>query len=159
MRWIGAGAAVGIAGVGTSAAAGRGRGPRKGASGDQTIVDIASGDGRFETLVSALQATGLDAVLNSEEDQFTVFAPTDEAFGELEAIPAPPELTNILLYHVTEGRRYAASVVNAPEVEMLNGGTVSVDGTNLNGDQADIVGTNIEANNGVIHVIDGVLLP
>lgn len=158
LRWLGAGAAVGLAGVGTSAAAGRG--PRRGASGDQTIVDIAAGNDDFETLVFALQATGLDEVLASEDDQFTVFAPTDAAFEGVDTSGlTTEELANVLLYHVTDGRRYAASVVNAPEVEMLNGGTVSVDGTTLNGGQAEITATNIEANNGVIHVIDGVLLP
>lgn len=159
LRWLGASATVAIAGVGTSAA-GRGRGPRKGASGDDTIVDIAVSSGNFDTLVSALQATELDAVLASEDDQFTVFAPTDAAFEGVETSQLTREqLTNILLYHVTDGRRYAASVVNAPGVEMLNGETVSVDGTVLNDGDAKITARNIEASNGVIHVIDGVLLP
>ena len=65
----------------------------------------------------------------------------------------------MLLYHVTEGRRYASSVVNAPAVEMLNSESVTVDGTTLNEGQATIAGTDIEASNGVVHVIDGVLLP
>lgn len=157
LRWLGAGAAAGIAGAGTTAAVG---GPRTGASAEKTIVEIAAGDDRFETLVSALQATGLDAVLASEDDQFTVFAPTDAAFEGVDISGLTTEqLTNVLLYHVTEGRRYAASVVNAPEVEMLNGDTVSVNGTTLDGGEAKIVATNIEASNGVIHVIDGVLMP
>lgn len=160
LRWLGASAAVGIAGVGTSAAAGRGRGPRKGASGENTIVDIAAANDNLETLVSALEATGLDAVLSTEDEQFTVFAPTDTAFTGVDTSGLSTELLrSILLYHVTDGRRYAASVVNAPGVEMLNGDTVSVDGTVLNGGQATIDKTNIEASNGVIHVIDAVLLP
>jgi len=162
------GAGVLLAAGTTSAAASPGR--RKGASGDSTIVDIAAKDGRFGTLVAALQETGLDEVLASEDDQFTVFAPTDEAFEDLlEALDATPsellardDLAEILLYHVTEGRRYARSVVNPAPVEMLNGGTVTTDGTTLNGGGlggAEIVATDIEAANGVIHVIDGVLLP
>lgn len=158
LRWIGAGTALGVAGVGTAGAAGRGK--RQGASADDSIVDIAAGNDDFDTLVSALQATGLDAVLASEDDQFTVFAPTDEGFAGVDTSGlTTAQLTNVLLYHVTNGRRYAASVVNAPGVEMLNGDSVSVDGPVLNGGQASIVDTNIEASNGVIHVIDGVLLP
>jgi len=96
-----------------------------------------------------------------------VFAPTDKAFEDLadalevevEDLLALPNLENILLYHVTNGRRNANSVVNAPQIEMLNGGRVDVDGTDLNGDQASIEVTDLPASNGVIHVIDGVLLP
>jgi len=156
LRSIGAGTAVAV-GAGTAAAR---NGKRRGASGDDTIVDIAAGDDRFDTLVSALEDTGLVPVLDSDDDQFTVFAPTDDAFNQVDISGlTTSQLKNVLLYHVTEGRRYSQSVVNAPEIEMLNGGTVDVDGTVLNGGQADIVDTNIEASNGVIHVIDGVLLP
>jgi hypothetical protein len=76
----------------------------------------------------------------------------------LEDIPVD-KLRAILTYHVIPGRRKEASIVNANQVPTLNGAKVKVDGTNLNGDQADIVATNIEASNGIIHVIDGVLLP
>ena len=102
--------------------------------------------------------------------QLTVFAPTDEAFGELgvtadnvgdidfeEAVGA--SLAEILTYHVTSGRRYSESVVNAARVEMLNGQDVDVDGIVLNDGQAEILAPDVEASNGVIHVIDGVLLP
>ncbi|OYR83302.1 hypothetical protein DJ84_08365, partial [Halorubrum ezzemoulense] len=68
-------------------------------------------------------------------------------------------LTDVLTYHVVPGRRKANSIVNADSVPTLNGATVDVDGTVLNDGQAEIVETNIEASNGVIHVIDGVLLP
>lgn len=148
-------------GTGTAALLGAGAATaQRGASGDDTIVDIAAGDDRFDTLVTALRQTGLDAVLASDDDQFTVFAPTDAAFAGVDTSGLTDEqLTDVLLYHVTEGRRYAGSVVNAPELEILNGDTVSVDGTTLNDGQADVVATNIEASNGVIHVIDGVLLP
>ncbi|AUX08281.1 surface protein containing fasciclin-like repeats [Halalkaliarchaeum desulfuricum] len=160
-------AGLGIAltgGVGTAAASGR-----SGASGDDTIVDVAVADDDFDVLVAAVEEAGLVDVLSGNR-QLTVFAPTDEAFGELgvtaenvgeidfeEEVGA--SLAEILTYHVTSGRRYSESVVNAPRVEMLNGEDVDVDGTELNDEQAEIVGTDIEASNGVIHVIDGVLLP
>jgi len=148
-------------GVGAAGAVGR-----RGASGDETIVDIAIGADDFDVLVKAVQKAGLVDTLSGRR-QLTVFAPTDEAFGDLaDALGVDVEdlleldnLEDILLYHVTSGRRYADSVVNAPQIEMLNGDTVDVDGTELNDGQAEIVDTDIEASNGVIHVIDGVLLP
>lgn len=160
----GTGALFAVGGAGTAVAR---RGRRQGASAEQTIFEIADGNENFDILVAALEETGLDAVLDSDGRQFTVFAPTDRAFEDLlealditaEELLALPNLANILLYHVTNGRRYAASVVRAPRIRMLNGGTVTVDGTTLNDGQAEIVQTNIEASNGVIHVIDGVLLP
>jgi uncharacterized surface protein with fasciclin (FAS1) repeats len=150
-------------GAGTAAAR---NGKRKGASGDDTIVEIAVAADDFDTLVKAVGAAGLDDTLSGNR-QLTVFAPTDEAFGDLlEALNATPEellarddLADILTYHVTPGRRYAASVVNAPRVGTLNGADIAVDGTTLDDGQAEIVDTNIEASNGVVHVIDGVLLP
>jgi uncharacterized surface protein with fasciclin (FAS1) repeats len=162
LKTIGGSTALLAGGVGAASARGR-----KGASAENTIVEIAKASDDFEILVAALEETGLDTVLDSNDDQYTVFAPTDAAFGDLlEALDATAEellarddLQSILLYHVTEGRRYASSVVNAPEIEMLNGGTVAVDGTELNDGQAEIVATDIEASNGVVHVIDGVLLP
>jgi uncharacterized surface protein with fasciclin (FAS1) repeats len=141
-------------------------GRRQGASSEDSIVDIANDNG-FTVLAAALEATGLDVVLDSNDDQYTVFAPTDAAFEALlaklgisaEDLLADPDLSDILLYHVTEGRRYSQSVVRAPRIEMLNGDDVDVDGTDLNGGQATIVATDFEASNGVVHVIDGVLLP
>lgn len=160
----GAGAALAFGGVGTAAARGR---QRQGAAAANTIFDIAEASEDFDILEAALEDTDLDGVLDSGDDQFTVFAPTDEAFGALleelgisaTELLADPDLGDILRYHVTEGRRYASSVVNAPVIEMLNGEEVSVDGTTLNGGQAEIVATDVEASNGVVHVIDGVLLP
>jgi uncharacterized surface protein with fasciclin (FAS1) repeats len=144
-----------------TAAARPGKGKRQGASAPNTITEIAAADpATFSTLVSLLQDTGLDDVLDERGRQYTVFAPTNTAFANTDlGNPTLDEVENVLLYHVTNGRRYANSVVRAPRIKMLNGGTVDVDGTDLNGDQADIVGTNIEASNGVIHVINGVLLP
>lgn len=163
-----AGALVAVGGIGTASAR---QGKREGASAGSTIFDIVEESDDFTILELALEETELDAVLDADGRQYTVFAPTDAAFQALlDADPndgleepgdvlALPNLADILLYHVTTGRRYAASVVDAPQVKMLNGDTVAVDGTVLNDGQATIVGTNIEASNGVAHVINGVLLP
>lgn len=154
------GTAIGLLTVGGVGTAGARRGKRAGASAENTLFEIVEGSDAFDTLESALAATGLDGVLDAEDDQYTVFAPTDAAFAGVDTSGLTTEqLTNVLLYHVTDGRRYAASVVNAPEIEMVNGGTVAVDGTTLNDGQASITSTDIEASNGVAHVIDGVLLP
>ena len=132
----------------------------------QTIVDIAVADGRFETLVAALQAADLAETL-AGEGPFTVFAPTDDAFAKLpegtvaallEDIPA---LTDILLYHVVSGEVLAEDVVNLEEAETLLGENVSIrveDGNVYINDSMVII-TDIMADNGVIHVIDSVLLP
>jgi len=132
----------------------------------QTIVDIAVADGRFSTLVTALQAASLVDTLKGD-GPFTVFAPTDEAFaklpaGTVEALLADiPALTDILLYHVTNGKALAADVVELSTVDTLNGIPVKV--TVMDGkvllNEAQVVITDIAADNGVIHVIDSVLLP
>jgi len=131
-----------------------------------SIVDIAVADGRFETLVAALQAAELVETL-SGDGPFTVFAPTDEAFGKLpegtvegllEDIPA---LTDILLYHVVSGEVLAADVVELESAETVLGENVSIrveDGNVYINDSMVII-TDIMADNGVIHVIDTVLLP
>lgn len=135
------------------------QGKRKGASADATIFEIAEASDDFDTLEQLLEDTGLDAVLDGNR-QYTVFAPTDAAFSGVDTSGLSlADIENILLYHVTAGRRYEPSVVNAPAIEMLNGDTVAVDGAELNGGQATITTTDIEASNGVVHVIDGVLLP
>ena len=130
------------------------------------IVDIAVEDGRFETLVAAVQAAGLVDALKGE-GPLTVFAPTDDAFaalpeGTVESLLNDiPTLTNILLYHVVEGKVMAADVVELSEAETLLGESVSImmeDGKVMIGD-AQVIITDIEASNGVIHVIDAVLIP
>jgi uncharacterized surface protein with fasciclin (FAS1) repeats len=154
-------------GVGTAAARGN-KGGNSPSNGD-TIVDVAVAADGFDVLVAAVQEAGLVETLSGNR-QLTVFAPTHKAFGELgvtadnvgdvdfeAAVGA--SLTEILTYHVSPGRRDAESVTTSDELPTLNGELIDVDGTNLNGDQADIVATNIEASNGIIHVIDGVLLP
>ncbi|MAS37505.1 MAG: hypothetical protein CL610_26145 [Anaerolineaceae bacterium] len=132
-----------------------------------TIAEIASRDGRFDTLVTALQAADLVETLNSP-GSFTVFAPTDDAFaklpaGTLNAVLADTDLlTTILLYHVLGGRALASDVTGQNSLNMRDGGTVTVtvndDGVFLNGN-AQIILTDIPATNGVIHVIDTVLIP
>lgn len=135
---------------------------------EKDIVDTAVGAGQFQTLVAAVQAAGLVDVLKGD-GPFTVFAPTDEAFaklpaGTLESLLEPAnreKLVAILTYHVLPGRVMAADVVGLDEAKTVQGGTVdiSVDGGTVMVDEATVVATDIEASNGVIHVIDRVILP
>ena len=134
----------------------------------QTIVDIAVADGRFTTLVAAVQAAGLVDTL-AGEGPFTVFAPTDDAFaklpaGTLEELLKPENkqtLTDILLYHVVAGKVMAADVVNLSEAETALGEkvTIKVEDGKVFVNDAQVIITDIEASNGVIHVIDTVILP
>ncbi len=130
------------------------------------IVDTAVSAGSFNTLVAAVQAAGLEEALRGE-GPFTVFAPTDDAFAAipaetLEALLADPEaLSQILLYHVLPGKVMAESVVDGLSVDTLQGAPVALsvmDGVAKIND-ATIVATDIETSNGVIHVIDAVILP
>jgi uncharacterized surface protein with fasciclin (FAS1) repeats len=129
-----------------------------------TIYGLAS-EGGFKTLTAAIEAAGLQEAL-SEKGPFTVFAPTDEAFaklpeGTVEALLADPEaLKQVLLYHVTEGTVLAEDVVKLKKAETLNGQKVAInakDGVKIN--DATVIKTDIMAENGVIHVIDTVLIP
>lgn len=173
LKTVGSTGALLAAGVGSAATKGKPEDTpgREGASGDENLVEKAislnsSGpyEGEFDTLIDLVSSTPpvFDALTNPD-DQLTVFAPVDAGFENTNLEGA--NVANVLQYHVTEGRRYKNSVVNAPRLEMLNGGTVTVDGTVLNGDQAEIIATNIEASNGVIHAIgpvedeNGVLVP
>ena len=134
----------------------------------KTIVDIAVEDGRFTTLVAAVQAADLVETL-SGEGPFTVFAPTDDAFaklpaGTLEELLKPEnkqQLTDILLYHVVAGKVMAADVVGLTEAETALGKKVMVklENEKVFINEAEVVITDIEASNGVIHVIDTVILP
>lgn len=131
------------------------------------IVDTAVGAGNFTTLVAAVEAAGLVDALKGE-GPFTVFAPTDEAFAAipqetLDALLADPagDLTQILLYHVVEGKVMAADVTDGLEATTLQGAPVNftvADGS-VKINDATIVTTDIEASNGVIHVIDAVIMP
>ena len=117
------------------------------------------------TLATALEAVGLNKVLNTD-GPFTVFAPTEEAFAALEPgtidflLANPDILTDILLYHVVAGEVTASQVVGLTEAEMLNGDTVSI---SVNGgvmvNDANVIATDIFAKNGVVHLIDKVLIP
>lgn len=137
------------------------------ANSDMDIVDTAVADGRFTTLVAALQATGLDEVLRTE-GPFTVFAPTDDAFAALgedtiNALLADPDLlTDILLYHVKDAREYKSNrLINRNGLTMANGKWLnfSVRNGNLFVGNAQVTIANVQASNGVIHVIDAVLIP
>ena len=131
-----------------------------------TVVDIAVADGRFTTLVTALQAADLVGVL-SGEGPFTVFAPTDDAFnnlpeGTLDSLLADiPALTDVLLYHVVSGKVMAADVVGLESAETVQGSSVSISvmGESVMVDDANVIITDIEGSNGVIHVIDAVIIP
>jgi transforming growth factor-beta-induced protein len=132
----------------------------------RNIVEIASEDGRFTTLVAALGAAGLDETL-AGDGSFTVFAPTDDAFAKLpEGTVASllgdlPQLTDILLYHVVEGKVMSQDVIALEDALTLQGESIMIfvgdDSVQLN--DASLLATDIEATNGVIHVIESVLLP
>jgi uncharacterized surface protein with fasciclin (FAS1) repeats len=131
----------------------------------QNIVETAVTAGTFNTLVAAVTAAGLATTL-SDDGPFTVFAPTDDAFAALPAgtvdalLNDIPTLTQILLYHVVSGDVRAADVVNLNSATTLQGGSVSIDasmGVKIN--DANVLLTDVLATNGVIHVIDKVLLP
>jgi uncharacterized surface protein with fasciclin (FAS1) repeats len=131
-----------------------------------TIVDVAAEDGRFKTLLSALDAAGLTETLRGT-GPFTVFAPTDDAFaklpaGTLEALLADrAKLKSILLYHVVSGKLTAADVAKQHHLTTLQGATVTI---TLNGgkvmvNNATVIVPDVSASNGIIHAIDTVLLP
>lgn len=132
----------------------------------KTIVDVAAEAGSFTTLIQALEAADLVEVL-AGEGPFTVFAPTDEAFaalpeGTLEKLLLPEnreQLTQILTYHVVPGK-VLSNDLKAGEVVTVEGSPVEIslaDGVKVN--DANVVTADIEAVNGVIHVIDKVILP
>ena len=132
----------------------------------QTVIEIAASAGSFNTLVAAVQAAGLVETLSSD-GPFTVFAPTDEAFAEipeadLQALLADEEaLTAVLTYHVVAGKVMASDVVGLDFAETVNGQSVDIkvrDGKVMI-DEAQVVTTDIEASNGVIHVINKVIFP
>lgn len=130
------------------------------------IVDTAVGAGSFNTLVTAVKAAGLVDTLKGS-GPFTVFAPTDEAFAKLPAgtveglLKDPEKLKQVLTYHVVAGKVMAADVVKLKEAKTVQGSSAKVkvkDGTVMI-DGAKVVKTDIVCDNGVIHVIDAVILP
>ncbi|MGI9290063.1 MAG: fasciclin domain-containing protein [Gammaproteobacteria bacterium] len=132
------------------------------------IVDVAAGAGSFNTLVAAVKAAGLVDALKGD-GPLTVFAPTDEAFaalpaGTLDSLLKPEnkdQLTAILLYHVVPGKVMSSDLSGTVNAETLQGSTVEVvasaSGVTVNG--ANVVKADVAASNGVIHVIDAVILP
>ena len=134
-----------------------------------TIVDVAVSNGNFTTLVAALQATGLDATLSDSTASYTVFAPTDAAFALLgddviNALLADTDtLTDILTYHVITGEVDATTAISlvGTTVPMVNGDSVglSLSGESLLVNTATVITADIQTDNGIIHVIDAVLLP
>lgn len=150
-----------------SAACGAALIPSAFAAEPKDIVDTAAGAGSFKTLVSAVKAAGLVETLKGK-GPYTVFAPTDEAFaklpkGTLEELLKPEnkkKLQSILTYHVVAGKVTAADVVKLKSAKSVQGQELSInakDGVKVG--SAKVVKTDIECTNGVIHVIDTVLLP
>jgi uncharacterized surface protein with fasciclin (FAS1) repeats len=131
------------------------------------IVEIAMNDGRFTTLVKALEAAGLVETLKGP-GPFTVFAPTDSAFAKLPPgtvdglLADVPQLKNILLYHVVSGKVMAADVAKLADATTVLGAPIKVTvmpNGNVMINNANVIAADIVASNGVIHVIDTVLLP
>ncbi len=133
-----------------------------------TIAEVAAGNDDFTTLVAALQAAGLVEVLAGDEP-YTVFAPTNEAFaalpaGTVENLLKPEnkdQLVAVLTYHVVPGTVYAADVTKLDSATTVQGDSIEIAATmgQVKVDNATVVATDIEASNGVIHVIDSVILP
>jgi uncharacterized surface protein with fasciclin (FAS1) repeats len=148
--------------AGSAAVAGEPSGPEK------DIVDTAVAAGSFKTLVAAVQAAGLVDALKGD-GPLTVFAPTDDAFakfppGTVDSLLRPENrhtLIGILIYHVAPGRVPAAELAKLDHIATLNGQRpeVQIEGDSVMVDGATLIATDIEASNGVIHVIDKVLLP
>jgi len=129
------------------------------------LVEVAQSAGTFTTLVAAVTSAGLGETL-SGPGPFTVFAPTDAAFAKLPAgtvdalLKDIPQLTKILTYHVVAGKVLAADVVKLTSAKTVEGGTLTIDTSNgVKVNDATVTQTDILADNGVIHVIDTVLLP
>lgn len=139
-----------------------------GAEEKKDIVDTAVGAGSFKTLVAAVKAADLVETLKGK-GPFTVFAPTDEAFaklpeGTVESLLKPDnkaKLVAVLTYHVVPGKVMAKDVVKLTEAKTVQGSavTIAAKGGKVTVDKANVVKTDIETSNGVIHVIDAVILP
>ena len=126
-----------------------------------SIVDIAIATPELSTLVAALQQAELVETLQGD-GPFTVFAPTNDAFAALDSVPEGEALVEVLLYHVASGNFFAEDIIEAGSVTTIQGEEVTVevvgDDVILNG-SVKVIMANIEASNGVVHVIDAVLLP
>jgi uncharacterized surface protein with fasciclin (FAS1) repeats len=129
------------------------------------IVDTAVKAGSFDTLVAAVKAAGLVDTLKGP-GPFTVFAPTDDAFAKLpegtveSLLNDISQLTKILTYHVVQGKVMSSEVVKLDSATTVEGSSVQIDADNgLKVNDAMVVTPDVEADNGVIHVIDSVLMP
>ena len=133
----------------------------------KTVVEVAQGNPELSTLVDAIVAAGLADAL-SGDGPFTVFAPTNAAFAKLDPdvlnniIATPSLLTSLLQYHVVSGNVMSGDLSNGPVQTLLSGQTVAVNisggGVTLNG-SSNVITADVEASNGVIHIIDEVLIP
>jgi len=133
----------------------------------KSIFETLQGDARFTTLVTAIEAAGLDDEL-ATGGPFTLFAPTNAAFdalpdGVLDAVLADPDLlTDVLLYHVVSGGYASTDLVDGQTIPTLLTGaslTVSIEGGTVGIDDATVTQADLATSNGVIHVVDGVLVP
>jgi transforming growth factor-beta-induced protein len=134
----------------------------------ENIVETAKANTNFDTLVDALGAADLDETLASEQDLYTVFAPTDAAFAELDeeylanlVNNDTATLTKILTYHVVSGKLMSTDLSNDTRLETIQGKyiTINIEGGNVYVDDANVTSTDIECSNGVIHIIDTVIVP
>ena len=131
----------------------------------KNIIETASSNPQFSTLATAIETAGLTETLQGD-GPFTVFAPTNEAFKKLppekltELMADPEALKNILLYHVVSGKVMSADIMKLEEAETVEGTMVAIDtaqGVKVN--NANVTSADLECTNGVIHVIDTVLIP
>jgi uncharacterized surface protein with fasciclin (FAS1) repeats len=157
------GLAVGLLSV--TSVAGAATSPNKQAGTNKTIVEVAAGDPQFSTLVSLINSAGLASTLSS--GSYTVFAPTNAAFAKVPKSTLnmlaknPAALKRVLLYHVVAGKLPAAKVVTLRSAKTLAGPTVRirVTGKTVRINTARVAKTNVMASNGIVHVIDRVLIP
>lgn len=132
----------------------------------RNIFETAKSSGGFTTLLAAIEAAGLKQTL-ATEGPFTVFAPNDEAFKKIPAetiqqlLKDQDQLTQVLTFHVLSGKHAASEVVKLSQVKTLQGSVlpVKVSGSNVFIGDAKVVTTDLECENGIVHVIDSVLFP
>ena len=139
--------------------------------GTATIVELAQGTSALSTLVFAIGysdancGTSFAATLGSKGGQYTVFAPTNDAFATLigalgeQTVLSCDVLPTVLAFHVTRGRHTSTSVLSHESIRMLSGERAAVEGTSIAGAPLNLGLVNISASNGIVHVVDGVLLP
>lgn len=136
---------------------------------EQNIVELAQSQENLSTLVTAVTEAGLVETLSDPDANFTVFAPTNDAFsaleeGTLDALlkeENSDDLTSVLTYHVVDSEAFAADLSDGQTLTTVNGQelTVRIDGDNVFINDAQVVTADVDASNGVVHVIDAVLLP